>query len=192
MIKLKYGLIGGCAMGERLPLQSETTHVVFFNYSLCCLPSADEMIGGLDEARRVLIPTGILVNFYPYISQSYLFDQMNTSKQMTAHPVYESMGLDDGYAFKNAVVLRGFELLTEELITLKSFYKTQIKAMEKILSGRSEKYLKFDHLLNYPISKLVGMFITKQEKPTWFPYGKDDSFTLICQLFVKKSQWTKN
>ncbi|PWI49028.1 hypothetical protein CEE45_03690 [Candidatus Heimdallarchaeota archaeon B3_Heim] len=179
-------------MGERIPLESQTTHIVFFNYSLCCLPSVDQMIWGLGEAWRVLIPRGILVNFYPYISQSQLFTETNTAEQMNAHPIFEGMGFDDGYAFKNAVILRGFELFTEEHITVKSFYHTKIKAMEKILTGRSVKYLRFDQRLNYPISKVIGRFITNQDKPTWFSFGKDENFTLICQIFIKKSHWTKN
>jgi hypothetical protein len=179
-------------MGERIPHEAQTTHILFFNYSLCCLPSADKMIVGLDEACRVLIPQGILVNFYPYISQSQLFTNVNSAEQMKSHPIFKGMGLDDGYAFKNAVILRGFDLYTEEIITLKSFYWTKMEAMQKILTGRSVKYLKLDQLLKYPISKVIEMFITNQDKPTWFPFGIDDSFTLICQIFVKKSYITKN
>ncbi|MFX0013451.1 MAG: hypothetical protein ACFFB2_01700 [Promethearchaeota archaeon] len=179
-------------MGERIPHESQTTHIVFFNYSLCCLPSVDEMIGGLDEAWRVLTPLGILVNFYPFISPSQLFTQINTAEQMIATPIFESMRFDEGYAFKNAVILRGFELFTEEHITVKSFYSTQITAMEEILTRRSVEYLGFDQCLNYSISKMIGLFVTTQKKPKWFPFRKDDYFTLICQIFVKRSCQTKN
>jgi hypothetical protein len=185
-------MVGGCAMGERIPHEAQDAHIVFLNYSLCCLPSGDKMIRGLDEAWRVLIPRGILVNYYPYISQSQLFTQVDSVEQMKSHPIFKSMGLDEGYAFKNAVILRGFELYTEEIITLKSLYCTKMEAMQKILTGRSIKYLKLDQLLKYPISKVIEMFITKQDKPAWFPFGIDESFTLICQIFVKKSHLTKN
>ena len=179
-------------MGERIPLEAETTHIVFLNYSLCCLPSIDKMIEGVDEAWRLLIPQGLLVNFYPYISQSHLFTQLESGEQLKTHPMFEDRGFDDGYAFKNALILRGFELVTEEHITIKSFYRTKRKALEKILTGRSQKYLKLDHHLKYPISNVIGNFITTQEKPTWFPFRKEEDFTLICQILVKQSPWTKN
>jgi hypothetical protein len=147
---------------------------------------------GLDEAWRILIPQGILVNFYPFIAQSHLFTQVASTEQMKAVTALEGMQVNDGYAFKNAVTLRGFELFTEEHITIKSYYTTLLKAMEKILTGRSVKYLSFDQSLNFPISKVIGRFITNQEKPTWFSLGKDENFSLICQIFVKKSHWTKN
>ncbi len=179
-------------MGKRIPLGTETTQIVFFNYSLCCLPSVDKMIEGLDEVKRVLIPQGILVNFYPYLSQSFLFSETVPIDQLKPHPVLDGTELGEGFAFKNAVALRGFKPLIEEFITLKSHYPTIRETMEKILSGRSENYLRFDHVLNYPISKLIGSFIFNHEKPEWFPFGSNEFFTLICQIFVKNCQWTKN
>ncbi|MFW9779833.1 MAG: hypothetical protein ACFFE8_13340 [Candidatus Heimdallarchaeota archaeon] len=179
-------------MGERIPQESHTTHIVFFNYSLCCLPSLDKMIGGLDEAWRVLKPGGLLVNFYPFIVPVQLFAQTHSTVSVEVPPYTQGMGFDESYTFKNAVILRGFQVVIEEKITLNSFYRSEHQAMKEILPQRSIKYLGIDQCLNFGISKLIGKFVTNREKPEWFLLGKDDEFTLVCQIFMKKGHMARN
>ncbi|MFW9856686.1 MAG: hypothetical protein ACFFFG_16665 [Candidatus Thorarchaeota archaeon] len=179
-------------MGERIPQESYTAHIVFFNYSLCCLPSLDKMIGGLDEAWRVLRPGGLLVNFYPFVAPVQLFARIDSNISIEVPPYTQGMGFDESYTFKNAVVFRGFELIIEEKITLRSFYRSEHQAMKDILPERSIRYLGIDQFLNFCISKLVGKFVTNREKPEWFQLGKDDEFTLVCQIFMKKGYMARN
>ncbi|MFX0181726.1 MAG: methyltransferase domain-containing protein [Candidatus Hodarchaeota archaeon] len=183
---MKIGFIGGCATGERLPYRDETTHIVIFNYSMCCIPTIENIKNSLAEAWRVLTPKGILVNFCPSFSQPYSLNLGNTTKQTVTNSLHDNTWSDGGFALKNSTLIEGkFTLIAEEKFVLKTDYTTKEEALEDILKGRQEVYRILDHVLNYTISKLICAFITNEEKPSWFSIDTDQYFTMSCQLYMK-------
>lgn len=183
---MKIGLIGGCTTGERLPYRDETTQIVFFNYSMCCIPSIENIKNSLAEAWRVLTPKGILINFCPSFSQPYSLNRGNTTKQTVTNSLHDNTWLDGSYALKNTTLIEGkFTLIAEEKFILTTYYTTKEEALEDILKGRQEVYMVLDHVLNYTISRLICAFITNEEKPSWFSIENDQYFTMFCQLYMK-------
>lgn len=103
---LKRGIIGVAAIGEQLPLRSETAGTLFLLFTLCFLGDPGRV---LDECWRVLKSDGRLV-IGQVPSQSYLGQQLE-NKRKKGNPYYKHARF---YTIKDTLTMlkqRDFSLL---------------------------------------------------------------------------------
>ncbi|MFQ5980806.1 MAG: class I SAM-dependent methyltransferase, partial [Candidatus Heimdallarchaeota archaeon] len=130
--------------GENLPFRDQSLDIVFFTYSLCCFSDLKNMKEGLEEAWRVLVPEGVLINLQPSLHQPFIHNQGNIAYLITRRPkaLVDPDGeewIDRTYnarsAIKEATLIdQKFSFITEEAVALNEYYQT----IEEFLADKKE------------------------------------------------------
>jgi ubiquinone/menaquinone biosynthesis C-methylase UbiE len=133
--------------GEDLPFEAASYDIVFFTWSLCCT-AIPHMKDALQEAWRVLKPSGLLVNLQPSLHQPFrrgLITYLINGRFEQLLPDADEENRHARQVLKfTALVDRRFQFLAEEAFTTNTYYDTVDEALEDIVEEQHKEYESLD------------------------------------------------
>jgi ubiquinone/menaquinone biosynthesis C-methylase UbiE len=148
---------------EKLGFADESFDIVFFSWSLCCV-DIPAMGKALDEAWRVLRPTGTLVNLQPSLYQPFRNGEiLYLIGAQFGTTVDEERYRQARFALKYASLIEGkFRLLSEKEFGINIYYGTAKEALDDFTVDCREEYKALSRAQKARVKGAIGSLTNKK------------------------------